>query len=100
MGFEKPLRVFLSYSHRDDPELFREFRYHLTSLEDDKVIKVWSDDRDISAGLNWDQEIKKELSECAVFLALTSASFNASGYIRGVEMRTAWERHEAGQCRI
>jgi hypothetical protein len=100
MEFEKPLKVFLSYSHRDDPELFLEFRNHLTSLEDDGIIKVWSDRDDITAGLNWDQEIKKSRHECDLFLALTSASFNASGYIRGVEMRTALERNEAGRCRI
>jgi len=99
MHFEKPVKVFLSYCHHDDPELFREFRDQLTALEDDEVIKVWSD-RDITTGMDWDREIKAGLSECDLFIALTSASFNASGYIRGVEMRTAWERHGSGQCRI
>ncbi len=99
MGFVLPLKVFLSYSHDDDPKLFQDFRNQLMALEDDKIIKVWAD-RDISAGRDWDREIKKSLNECHIFLALTSASFNASGYIRGVEMQTAWERHKAGECRI
>jgi hypothetical protein len=99
MGFEKPLKVFLSYSHADDPNLFREFRDQLTALEDDEIIRI-SSDRNITAGLDWDREIKAGLNECQLFLALTSASFNASGYIRGIEMRTAWDRYLSGQCRI
>jgi hypothetical protein len=99
MVFDKPLKVFLSYSHQDDPELGQEFRNHLTSLEDDGIIKLWWD-RDITAGLEWDNEIEERLHESHIFLALTSASFNASGYIRGKEMKVAWERHETGKCRI
>jgi len=93
MGFAPPLKVFLSYSHDDDPKLFREFRNQLTALEDDRLIKVWADRDNISAGRDWDREIKKGLNDCDILLALTSASFNASGYIRGVEMQTAWDRH-------
>jgi hypothetical protein len=99
MGFTKPLKVFLSYSHSDDPKLFREFRDQLTALEHDDVIDVWSD-RDITAGLDWDREINKGLTECDLFIALTSPSFNASSYIHGVEMRTAWDRYAGGLCRI
>src|SRR5437016_5475997 len=98
MEFKPPLKVFLSYSHRDDPNLFGEFRNHLTALEDDGLVKVWTD-REITAGLDWDSEIKTGLNECALFIALTSASFNASGYIRGIEMQTAWTRHNTGECR-
>lgn len=100
MGFAPPLKVFLSYSHDDDPKLLREFRDQLVALEDDRIIKVWADRDNISAGRDWDREIKNSLNDCHIFLALTSASFNASGYIRGVEMQTAWDRHNAGQCRI
>jgi hypothetical protein len=102
MAFEKPLRAFLSYAHTDEednPKLFREFRNQLKSLEDDGIIKVWCD-RDITAGLKWDQEIQRGLYDCHLFLALTSANFNASNYISGIEMRTALERHEDGACRI
>jgi len=99
MLFSKPLKVFLSYSHGDDPRSFRQFRDQLTALEDDGLIKVWSD-RQIKAGTDWDSEIKAGLCECDLFVALTSASFNASGYIRGIEMQTAWDRHIAGKCRI
>lgn len=99
MKFELPLKVFLSYSHRDDPELFVKFRNHLKSLEDDRIVKVWCD-RDISVGDNWDNVIHEKLHECQLFLALTSDSFNASAYINGKEMRVAWDRHLAKECRI
>jgi hypothetical protein len=99
MEFKAPLKVFLSYSHGDNPKLFREFRNQLTSLEHDGVIKVWSD-RDVSAGLKWEREIEKRLYECDLFLALTSADFNASDYISGIEMQAAWDRYDNGHCRI
>ena len=99
MEFKAPLKVFLSYSHGDNPKLFREFRNQLTSLEHDVVIKVWSD-RDVSAGLKWEREIEKRLYECDLFLALTSADFNASDYISGIEMQAAWDRYDNGHCRI
>jgi hypothetical protein len=102
MAFEKPLKVFLSYAHRDaedDPKLFQEFIDQLKSLVQDGLITRW-DDRQITAGLSWDREIKEKLRSCDLFLALTSSAFNASDYIEGIEMRTAMERHEAGLCRI
>lgn len=101
MGFDKPLKLFLSYSHRDDLDrsLFQEFRNHLMGLEDDGLIEVWWD-REITAGTRWDDEIKSHLNESRVFLALTSASFNASRYVRDHELPLAWERYDAEQCLI
>ena len=60
---------------------------------------MW-DDRKITAGLNWDSTIKEKVRNCDLFIALTSANFNASGYIEGVEMSAAWKRHNQGGCRI
>jgi hypothetical protein len=99
MFFEKPLKVFLSYSRQDAPELFLQFRAQLKSLEDDRLIRVWAD-RDISAGADWDQVIQARLRECDIFLALTSASFNSSNYITGIEVKTAFERQQQGVCRV
>src|SRR5690242_5351314 len=99
MVFQKPLKVFLSYSHDDDPKLCQELKNQLQALYDDDIIQLW-DDRIISGGQDWDREIKSKLNDCHLFIPLTSASFNASGYIRGIEMATAWQRHTAGLCRI
>src|SRR5690349_5773446 len=99
MAFQKPLKVFLSHSHDEDPQLFQDLKNQLQALCDDNISQLW-DDRIISAGQDWDLEIKSKLNDCHLFIALTSASFNASGYIRGIEMATAWQRHTAGLCRI
>lgn len=63
------------------------------------MLQVWSD-REITGGLNWDDEIGKRLRECQIFIALTSAAFYNSEYIRGVEMQAALRRHQEGLCRI
>lgn len=101
MRFSPPLKVFLSYSHRDndDRDLFREFRNHLTGLEDDRLIRVWWD-KEITAGTRWNDEIKARLAESQIFLPLTSASFNASKYIREEELPRAWAKYDAGECMI
>jgi hypothetical protein len=98
MPFRKPLRAFVSYSHIDSG-LFREFKAQVKSLEDDGIVKVWHD-RQISAGMKWDSTIRRKLDQAHLFIALTSADFNESKYIEGVEMKRAEERHLAGTCRL
>ena len=98
MPFPKQLNAFVSYSHVDS-DLFREFLAQVKSLKDDGIIVDWHDGK-ISAGMNWDQTIRNELDKAHLFIALTSAEFNASRYIEGVEMKRAEERHKAGTCRL
>jgi len=98
MPFEKPLRAFVSYCHTDS-RLFGEFRAQIKSLEDDGIIKVWHD-RKITGGMTWDQTIRRKLDEAHLFIALTSAEFNDSKYIEGVEMKRAEVRHQEGTCRL
>src|SRR5271166_1832937 len=98
MPFQKPLRAFVSYSHKD-ATLFREFMAQVKSLKVDGIIEDWHDGN-ISAGMNWDQTIRDELDRAHLFIALTSAEFNASRYIEGVEMKRAEELHRAGTCRL
>jgi len=98
MPFPKQLNAFVSYSHNDS-DLFREFLAQVKSLKDDGIIVDWHDGK-ISAGMNWDQTIRNELDKAHLFIALTSAEFNASRYIEGVEMKRAEERHKAGTCRL
>ena len=98
MPFPKQLNAFVSYSHTD-AGLFREFLDQVKSLKDNGIIVDWHDGK-ISAGMNWDQTIRRELERAHLFIALTSAEFNASRYIEGVEMKRAEERHKAGTCRL
>ncbi len=91
-----PVRVFYSYSHRD--ESFRqELGKHLAPLRQEKLIDEWHDRR-ILSGENWERSISEKLDNAQVILLLVSSDFLASDYCSGVEMARAIERSEAGQA--
>lgn len=91
-----PLKVFISYSHRDDTlvELIHE---HLAQLRNDGIIESWWD-RAIEAGQAWENEISRELETADVILLLVSASFLNSRYAYSIEGRRAMELHESRQA--
>jgi len=101
MSFVKPLKVFISYTRRDEGDglLFQVFLDHLRGLEDDGLIKIWWD-KEIVAGTEWNAEIQARLMASQIFLPLTSASFHSVPYIREHELPRAWERHDAKECWI
>lgn len=94
--FESPLRLFYSYSHRDERLLDR-FRPHLSVLRREGVLQEWHDRR-ISAGHEWQDEIDEQLESAHIVLLLISADFLASDYIHERELRRALEKHDAGQA--
>jgi TIR domain len=75
-----PLKVFISYSHKDEKMLER-MGEHLSSLVFDGLIQIWKD-REIDAGDDWEEEINKEIAAADIILLLVSASFLASPYCR------------------
>lgn len=87
----KKHKIFISYSHKDEKakDLLNS---HLTSLIRNKNIDPWND-RQIMPGQEWDKVIQKELNEADIILLLISPSFMESGYINGVEVKRALERH-------
>jgi hypothetical protein len=90
--------IFFSYSHED--ELYRDqLEKHLSMLKRQGLIDGWHDRR-ILAGTDFAQEIDAKLEQANVVLLLVSASFLASDYCYGVEMKRAVERHEAGEARV
>lgn len=89
----KPVRVFISYSHKDD-ELRDRLRAHLSQLERDGLVEAW-DDRAIPAGDQWADEIDQRLEQADVILLLVSADFIRSDYCYRKEMMRALERHAA-----
>jgi hypothetical protein len=95
---EQPIKVFFSYSHRDE-ELRQELKDHLSLLINDGVIKAW-DDRDIEAGSEWETEIKQELEQADIILLLISKDFLASRYCYCVEMERALERHGKREAEV
>jgi len=94
----KKLKVFLSYSHRDE-EMKRQLDTFLSNLKRADSIEVWQD-RELLAGAEWDSTIKKELGSADIILLLISADFNASNYIWENELATAMQRHEKGEARV
>ena len=84
-------RVFLSYSHRDEP--FRaELDAHLKLLQRQGVIDLWND-RKIVPGDDWRRRIDDRLAQADIILLLVSPDFLASDYCYEEEMKTALRRH-------
>lgn len=91
-----PIRLFISYSHRDC-KLRDKLVDQLSSLERDGVIHAWHD-RMIGAGQEWAGAIDANLETADIILCLVSADFIASSYIFERELSRALERHEAEEA--
>jgi hypothetical protein len=94
----KPLRVFYSYSHKDD-SLRAELGDHLAVMRHAGVIQDWHDRR-ILPGQEWESEIAAQLNTAHIVLLLISRNFISSRYCFGIEMKRALELHESGSARV
>lgn len=94
----KKLKVFLSYSHADEP-MKTELDKALIMLKRSDKIEVWQD-RQLVAGTEWDQTIRNELAAADIILLLISVDFNNSQYIWEKELAVAMQRHEKGEARV
>ena len=68
-------------------------------LKRHNLIDVWHD-QIISAGTEWEREIKTHLDRSQIILLLISPDFIASNYCYCIEMNRAVERHERGEARV
>jgi hypothetical protein len=93
-----PLKVFCSYSHRDE-RLRDRLEEHLSSLKRAGLIESWHDRR-ITAGKEWARQIDSHLDSAQIILLAVSASFLASDYCHDLEMVRALERHRNGHARV
>jgi hypothetical protein len=93
-----PVNIFFCYAHEDE-ELLNKLKEHLSSLKTNGVIDVWYD-RDISAGIEWEQEINNHLNTAQIILLLLSPDFIASDYLYGIEIKRALEREKRGEARV
>jgi hypothetical protein len=91
-------RVFVSYSHRDKSVLESLLPY-LETLEREKRVTVWSDDR-IRGGERWHQEIDAALNSAAVAILLISQEFLASAFVRDEELPRILERQAQGHLTV
>lgn len=92
------VKIFFCYAHEDEA-LLNKLKTQLRPLQRDGLIDVWYD-RDISAGAEWEQEIRKHLNDAQIILLLISPDFMNSEYCYGIEMKRALERHERGEARV
>ena len=90
--------MFISYSHKDEA-LRDELAKHLMILQREGIIETWYD-REISAGSDWEEQIKLNLQQARIILLLISANFIASDYIWDIEVKNAMVRHRAGGCTV
>jgi GTPase SAR1 family protein len=90
----RPIEIFFSYAHADE-RLRNLLENHLSSLRREGLIRNWHD-RQIVAGMDWEQTIDTHLNSASVILLLVSPDFMNSDYCYGIEMRRAMERHQLG----
>lgn len=90
---EKGVSMFISYSHADEV-LKDKLKTHLSNLANNNKIRTW-DDREISAGDEWDDDINHFLETSEFILLLISSDFLASKYCVSIELKTAIERHNS-----
>ena len=87
--------MFISYSHQDEP--YREdLEKHLAVLRRNGYIDTWTD-RKIIPGDEWNNSIYKELLSAKIIVLLISSDFLASDFCYDIEMKTAVQRHNAGE---
>ena len=103
---KRSVKLFISYAHQNKVWMER-----LTPLldgfqYDDRMasrslqyLHAWHD-KELTAGNQWDGEIKRELEEMDVFVPLISAHFFSSWYIQNVELPCAKNRHAAGEILV
>ncbi|GHO73951.1 hypothetical protein KSD_17220 [Ktedonobacter sp. SOSP1-85] len=93
-----PTKIFFCYA-REDEQLLKELKAHLRPLEREGLIDIWYD-ADISAGMEWEVAIKRELDSAQIILLLISSDFMDSEYCYSTEMKRAIERHKRGEARV
>ncbi|MCY4514715.1 MAG: toll/interleukin-1 receptor domain-containing protein [Candidatus Tectomicrobia bacterium] len=92
------MKVFISYSHKDETALER-LHTHLAVLRREGRIDEWFD-REILPGGEIDADVTEQLESSGMFLLLLSPDFLASDYCVEREMQRALERHRLGDARV
>src|SRR4051794_29174073 len=99
----KPI-IFISYSHKDEPEKSRGdeiqwlslVRTYLQPAVKNGIVALWVD-RNMPGGTGWDAEIEENLRACDIFILLVSAHSMASDYIIDREIAIIEERQAKGE---
>ena len=92
------VKIFFCYAH-EDAGMASKLRKHLRPLERNGLVTLWFDG-DIRAGMEWDAEIRHQLSQAQIVLLLVSAAFMDSDYCYSVEMQQALVKHARGEASV
>ncbi len=94
--FDKPVKVFYSYSHKD--RRYREkLETQLALLQREGLISAWHDHK-IEAGREWADQIDNHLNAAQIILLLVSPDFLGSDYCYNKELKRAMEKHDLGEA--
>lgn len=80
----KKLRIFISYSHKDNLWL-EDVKEYIKALKFEYDFDQWDDTR-INTGKNWKVEIEKALNSSKIAILIISTSFLASDFIQNNEL--------------
>ena len=102
----RSVKLFISYSHQNKKWMDCLIPF-LDGFEfDDRMqnrrlqyVQSWND-KNLTAGKQWDDDIKRELDEMDIFVPLVSPQFFSSKYIQNVEYPRAKARHAAGEILV
>ena len=101
-GTKKPV-IFISYSHKGEPEKPRGeevawksyiHRFFKPGIKAGRYA-AWVDS-DMPGGVDWKRRIRRQLAKCDVFILLASPDAPSSGYILDVEIPAIRKRQENG----
>src|SRR5690606_743798 len=92
------VKIFISYTHRDEATLER-LHVHLAMLRRDGIIDEWYD-REILGGATIDEEVERNLNTSEIFVALVTPDFLNSDYCYDTEMAMAIEKHGRAELQI
>ncbi len=92
------INIYVSYVHKDE-RLAKKLKMHLGPIQRGGLIELWHD-CDISAGMEWEQQINEHINEARIILLLISPDFVDADYCYSIEMKRALERHERGEAYV
>jgi hypothetical protein len=89
----KSINVFITYSRHDRGYLGEDSLFGFLKGLKREGFSIWFDTR-LEAGMLWDDEIKKQMDDADIVIALVSQSFLNSDYCQNVEMSRFLERRK------
>lgn len=91
-------KVFVSYA-REDLAYKNKILSQLLVLENQGLLSTWSDAK-VEPGLEWQEELTRELRSAGIVLLLITANFLNSGFILNTEIAELLESHRKSGLRI